>query len=215
MKMNLRKTVISLLSLALLSLAVHAQSGKMPATILGVYDKVPGAEFKFDGKTVEVEEYFSFYCHTCYDFEKSVPIIRGNYPGKVKWKIIPIYWGDGSPKPGEAYFIAEEMGKGDAMKKALFEAHMVQKKDIANLDVLEGLGKEIGLGPDFSKKLRAGEKAGEAQKALEKAKKVGINETPTIVIAGNLKTDPHPMNHDLNTFRTNIIAIIHSILNQK
>ena len=214
--MNVRRTVKTLLSLAVLSLALHAQAGEMPATIVGVYDKVPGAEFKFDGKVVEVEEYFSFYCHTCFDFEKSVPIIRGNYPGKVKWIIRPIYWGDqGSPKPGEAYFIAEEMGKGDAMKKALFEAHMVQKKDIADLDVLEGIGKEIGLGPEFGKKLRAGEKAGESQKALEMAKKVGINETLTIVIAGNLKTDPHRMNHDLNTFRTNIIAIIHSILKQK
>ena len=46
------------------------------------------------------------------------------------------------------------------------------------------------------------------------AQKVGINETPTVVIAGNLKTDPHPMNHDLDTFKTNIMAIIHSIVNQ-
>ena len=213
--MNLRKTFIALTALALLSLSLSVQAGNMPATIVGVYDKLPGAEFNFDGKNVEIVEYMSFYCHTCYDFEKLIPIIRGNYPGKIKWKSVPIYWSDhGSPKPGEAYLIAEEMGKGEAMKKAIFDAQMVQKKNIADLDVLEGIGKEVGLGPEFGKKLRAGEKSGEAQKALDMAKKVGINETPTVVIAGNLKTDPHPMNHDLDTFKINIMAIIHSIVNQ-
>ena len=101
------------------------------------------------------------------------------------------------------------------MRKAIFDAHMVQKKDIADINVLEGIGKEVGLGPEFGKKLRAGEKSGEAQKALDLANKVGINETPTLVIAGNLKTDPHRMNHDLDTFRINIMAIIHSIVNEK
>jgi predicted DsbA family dithiol-disulfide isomerase len=100
------------------------------------------------------------------------------------------------------------------MKKAIFDAQMVQKKNIDNMDVLEGIGREVGLGPEFGKKLRAGEKSGEAQKALDMAQKVGINETPTVVIAGNLKADPHPMNHDLETFKINIMAIIHSIVNQ-
>ncbi len=214
--MSKKKTLMALISLALLLLAVNARSVEMPATIVGIFDKIPGAEFKFDGKTVEVVEYMSFYCHTCYDFEKAIPVIKGNYPGKVKWKIVPLYWGDqGSPKPGEAYLIAEEMGRGEAMKKAIFDAQMVQKIDIADIAVLEAIGKEVGLGPEFGKKLRSGEKEAETQSALDMAKKVGINETPTIVIAGNIKTDPHKMEHNLYIFRTNIMSIIKSILNQK
>lgn len=213
--MNFKNISVTLMLLALLLISVFAQAEKIPG-IVGAYDTLPGEKFKFDGKTVEIIEYMSFYCHTCYNFEKSIPIIKGNYPGKVIWKSVPIYWGDhGSPKPGEAYLIAEEMGKGETMKKALFDAQMVQKKNIADINILEAIGKKVGLGPEFGKKLRTGEKAGEAQKSLDMAKKVGINETPTIVIAGNLKTDPHPMNHDLVTFRTNIIAIIHSILQTK
>lgn len=211
--MNFRKTLITIISLVLLSFSVNVQADNMPANIVGVYDKMPGAEFKYDGNTVEVVEYMSFYCHTCYDFEKSIPVIKGNFPKKIKWKIIPIYWGEhGSPIPGEAYLIAEEMGKGEAMKNALFDAQMVQKKDIANFDVLEAIGKAVGLGPEFGERLRAREKSVEAQKALDMAKQVGINETPTIVIAGNLKTDPHAMDHNLDTFRTNIMVIIKSIL---
>ena len=211
------KRFFSLFTLLIILQAMNTslQAGTSP-TIVGIYDKIPGATYKFDGKTVEVIEYMSFYCHTCYDFERSIPVIKGNFPKKIKWTTIPIYWGDhGSPKPGEAYLIAIDMGKGEAMKKALFDAHMVQKKDIADFNVLESIGKEIGLGPEFVKRLKSGEKVGEAQKVLEMAQKVGINETPTIVIAGNIKTDPHAMDHKIDLFRDNIILILKSIFKTK
>ena len=204
---------ILLVILMAMNISLHA--GTSP-TIVGIYEKLPGAEFKFDGKTIEVVEYMSFYCHTCYEFERSIPVIKGNFPKKIKWTTIPIYWGDhGSPKPGEAYLIAIDMGKGEAMKKALFDAHMVQKKDIADINVLETIGKEVGLGPKFGKSLRAGEKAGEVQKALDMARKVGIGETPTLVIAGNIKLDPHAMDHKIDLFRDNIIVILKSIFQAK
>ncbi len=210
--MNFKNTSVMLMSLALLLMSVSVQAGKIPG-IVGVYDTLPGKDFKFDGKTVEIVEFISFYCHTCYDFEKSIPIIKGAFPKKIKWKLVPIYWGDhGSPKPGEAYLLAEEAGKGEEMKKALFEAQMVQKRNIGNVSVLEDIGNKIGLGSDFSKKLRDGEKAKDVQKAVDLAKSYNINETPTIVIAGNIITNPHPMNHDLDIFRTNILAILTSIL---
>ncbi len=210
--MNFKTISITLMSLTLLLMSVSVQAEKVPG-IVGVYDTLPGEKFKFDGKTVEIVEFMSFYCHTCYNFEKSIPVIKGNFPKKIKWKIIPIYWGDhGSPKPGEAYLIAEEMGKGEAMKKALFDAQMVQKINIGDINVLESIGKEVGLGPDFGKKLRAGDKTGETQQALDMAKKIGISETPTIVIAGNIKTDPHAMDHDLDMYRDNILMIIKSIV---
>jgi predicted DsbA family dithiol-disulfide isomerase len=180
---------------------------------MGVYSTLPGEEFNFDGKKIEVMEFMSFYCHTCYNFERSIPVIKGNFPKKITWKVIPIHWGEhGSPRPGEAYLIAKDMGKGEEMKKAIFEAQMIQRKNISDVAVLESLAKEIGLGPEFGRQLRSGAKEKEIQQALTLARKVGVTETPTIVIAGNIKTDPHPMNHNLDTFRTNIMAIIHSIL---
>lgn len=126
---------------------------------------------------------------------------------------MPIYWKEhGSPKPGEAYLLAEEAGKGEEMKKALFAAQMVEKRDIGDVTVLEDIAGMVGLGGDFSNKLRSGVKAEEAQKAVDMAQKYGVTETPTLIIAGNIKTDPHPMNHDLDVFRINVQAIIASIL---
>ncbi|MEN8263469.1 MAG: DsbA family protein [Nitrospirota bacterium] len=211
--MVLKKSLAAtILAVMILLTSVSLYAGSSPA-IEGVHTKIPGEKFNFDGKTVEVVELMSFYCHTCYEFEKYIPVIRGNFPKKIKWITLPVYWGENSsPKPGEAYLLAEEAGKGEAMKKALFEAHMVQKADIADISVLEEIAGKVGLGPEFGKKLRNGDKAEEAQKALNMARKVGVSETPTLIIAGNIKTDPHAMNHDLNLFKINALAIIDSIL---
>ena len=203
---------ISLIILLVMSVPLHA--GDTP-TIVGVYTKLAGEKFKFDGKTVEVMEFMSFYCHTCYSFESSVQVIKGNFPNKIKWKTVPIYFGEhGSPKPGEAYLLAEDAGKGEEMKKALFKAQMVQKRNIGDIKVLESLGSEIGLGMDFSRKLRGGEKAKDVQKAINMMKAYRVSETPTLIIAGNIMTNPHAFNHNLDVFRQNVIAILKSLLKE-
>ena len=203
------KRFLALALLILLPVAVFAASAP---EIKGKYTAVPGKEFKYDGKTVEVMEFLSFYCGTCYEFEKSIPAIKGNFPKKLKWKLVPVYWGNGSPKPGEAYFLAEEAGKGEQMQKALFKAHFVDKKDIGSVEVLESIGAQIGMGFDFSMKLRSGAKAQEAAKALAMAREYRIEETPTLIIAGNIATNPHAAGHDMNDFRNNVLSILRSII---
>ncbi len=190
-------------------LSVHAFD---PATIQGTFSRVPGQKYKFDGKTVEVIEFMSFYCGHCYAFAKSIPIIKGNFPRKIRWRVVPVYWGNGSSKPGEAYLLAEDAGKGERMKRALFKAYFEEKKDIGNPEALEAIAAEIGLGFDFSRRLRAGEKAREAEKALEMAKAYGVDETPTVIIAGDLMPNFHLAGGDMNSVRDNIITIVKSIL---
>lgn len=199
--------VLTFLVAALSPLGVDAET-----SIKGVYAQLPGHQFKFDGKAVEVIEFLSFYCDGCYSFEKAIPAIKGNFPKKIKWKTIPIYWGKGSPKPGEAYFLAEETGKGEKMKEALFRAHFIERKDIGDVRVLEDIGKKMGLGIDFSKKLRAGDKAKDVQKALDMARAYGVDETPTLIIAGNIMANPHAFNHNIDAFRENVMTILRSIL---
>lgn len=199
--------VLTFLVAALSPLGVDAET-----SIKGVYSQLPGHQFKFDGKTVEVIEFLSFYCDGCYDFERAIPVIKGNFPKKIKWKTIPIYWGKGSPKPGEAYLLAEEAGRGEKMKEALFRAHFVEKKNIGDIKALEEMGRKIGLGIDFSKRLRAGDKAKDVQKALDMARAYGIDETPTLIIAGNIMTNLHAFNHNIDAFKKNVMTILGSIL---
>lgn len=201
-----------LLVLLLLAVAFSPLRVEAEIFIKGVYTKLPVHQFKFDGKTVEVIEFMSFYCDGCYSFEKSIPVIKGNFPKKIKWKTVPIYWGKGSPKPGEAYFLAEEAGKGEKMKEALFRAHFVEKKNIGDIKALEEIGQKMGLGIDFSKRLRAGDKAKDVQKALDMASAYGVEETPTLIIAGNIMTNLHPFGHNTDAFRENVMTILRSIL---
>lgn len=200
------------LALMVLAVALSPLSSEAETSIKGIYAQLPGHQFKFDGKTVEVIEFLSFYCDGCYSFEKAIPVIKGNFPKKIKWKTIPIYWGKGSPKPGEAYFLAEEAGKGEKMKEALFRAHFVERKNIGDIKALEEIGQKIGLGIDFSKRLRSGDKAQDVQKALDMARAYGVDETPTLIIAGNIMTNLHPFGHNTDAFRENVMAILRSIL---
>ncbi len=200
------------LVLAFLATAFSPIRAEAETFIKGVYTRLPGHQFKSDGKTVEVIEFLSFYCDGCYAFEKSIPVIKGNFPKKIKWKTLPIYWGKGSPKPGEAYFLAEEAGKGEKMKEALFRAHFIEKKNIGDVKVLEEIGQKIGFGIDFSKRLRSGDKAKDVQKALDLAGTYGVEETPTLIIAGNIATNLHPFDHNTDAFRENVMTILRSIL---
>lgn len=196
----------------LLATAFSPLSVEAETFIKGVHIKLPLHQFKFDGKTVEVVEFLSFYCDGCYSFERAIPAIKGTFPKKIKWKTIPIYWGKGSPKPGEAYLLAEEAGKGEKMKEAIFRAHFVEKKNIGDIKVLEEIGEKIGLGISFSKRLRSGDKAKDVQKALDMAGAYGVDETPTLIIADNIMTNPHEFNHNIDAFRENVMTIIKSIL---
>ncbi|HDY89774.1 MAG TPA: hypothetical protein ENH82_16870 [bacterium] len=194
--------------LFLVSSVVEAEESP---SIVGVYNKVLGKKYIYDGKKVEIIEFLSFYCGHCYKFEKSIPVIKGNFPKKIKWRTVPVYWGKGSPKPGEAFLLAEGAGKGEEMKKAIFHANFVEGKDIGNIDVLEEIGVKLGLGFDFSRRLRAGEKAEEAEEAVSMFKEYKAGVTPSLVIAGNILTTPG-MAGGMDPFRDNVIAILISIL---
>jgi len=207
--MRLKMLFTALVLLALLPLSAFAAGAQ---SLKGSYVTVPGQEFKYDGKTVEVLEFMSFYCDHCYEFEKSIPVIMGNFPKKIKWTIVPLYWGAGSSKPGEAYYLARDAGKGEQMIKAIFRARFVENRDIGDIATLESIAAGLGMDFDFSRKLRSGEKAAEVERALDMAGIYQIEETPTLVIAGNILTNPHESGHDIKAFRDNAITIIKSVL---
>ncbi|MBL7032185.1 MAG: DsbA family protein [Nitrospira sp.] len=209
--MYLKKLLVVFTMLVMTSFYAHAETN---VVIKGEYTKVPGVQFNFDGKQVEIIEFFSFYCGHCFEFEKSIPVIKGNFPKKTKWRHIPIYWGNGSPKPGEAYLLAKDEGKGEEMKQAIFKALFIDKKDIGNVDVLEELAVKVGLGFDFSHKLRTGAKAGKVGEAIIMTKTYRIDETPTLIIAGNLKTTPTMLEHNMNNLKDNTITILKSLFNK-
>ena len=89
---------------------------------------------------------------------------------------------------------------------------MDYRKDIGDVNFLEDLGAKVGLGFDFSRRLRAGEKSKDINEAILMMKAYHVEETPTLIIAGNLLVHPGMFNHNMDAFRDNAIEILKSIL---
>ncbi len=210
----IHKKIFFILILSIALLSPFNVKGMEP--IQGGYVELPGYQFNYDGKTVEIIEFMSFYCGHCYSLERYIPMIKGNFPGRIRWRTIPVYWGSGSSKPGEAYLLAEGRGKGEEMKGAIFHARFVEKRDIGDIEVLERLASSIGLDFGFSRSLRTGEKAEVAREALKMVDAYSIGSTPTLVIAGNIKTNTEMAgSDDMSTFARNVISIVKSILKRQ
>jgi thiol:disulfide interchange protein DsbA len=206
--MKLKRVFILILSMCVFGASLHAAD---KPKIEGSYEQLTEQAFVFDGKQVEIVEFLNFYCGHCYNFEKAIPIIKGNFPKKIKWRTVPLYWGK-SAKAVEAFFLAEEEGKGEEMKRALFKAVFVEKRDVSKVDVVEKIGMDVGMGFDFSRKLRAGEKSKEVGEAIIKSQAYKVSETPTLIVAGNLKVTAHDTGHSQDAFRNNVITIVKSLL---
>ena len=160
------------------------------AEVIEIYKTLNRPSTHEPGK-VKIQEFMSFYCDHCYTFIGLMDQLEGKYPGKVEVELRPIYWGDGSSKPGEAYIIAESLGVGDEMADALFRAVFAGRLDVGNEDVIIELAEGIGLGDEFATKLRSGEGEARAKENLRLSDVYEIQETPTLIVDGNLKITPH------------------------
>jgi len=147
---------------------------------------------------VKIVEFLKFDCSHCNDLHKEMPNVLKKYGDKVEILYIPIVWPGQSTKSIEAYNISEQMGKGEEMQDALFNAKFVKGMDIMESTLaLETVASDIGLGADFKSKLEGneGKKAAADSKAL--MDKYGVQATPTVFINGKQIT-PLPTFIDSN-----------------
>ena len=112
----------------------------------------------------------------------------------------------------EAYILAEWMGKGQEMKDALFNAMFVENRDITSELQLGDIGKSVGLGDEFITALKNGDAKDEADADIKLSESFQVDETPTIIINGNLKVTPSMTNEDTTLMANNLDTIINSLL---
>lgn len=83
----------------------------------------------------------------------------------------------------EAYYFADENGKGKEFNSKVYEAFFEKGKDINRIDVLSEVGSEIGIDSDDIKSVLEARKYKEQhEKAIKRGKEEGINAVPTIII---------------------------------
>ncbi len=145
---------------------------------------------------VKIIEFLKFDCPHCYDLDRDMPQILEKYGDKIQVTYVPVVWPGQSTKSIEAYIIAEQMGKGEEMRDALFRAVNEDRKDMSSITVLEDTAASIGLGADFNTKLENNDAREAARSNLELRDKYGVQGTPTVIINGNLDVKPSIANLD-------------------
>ncbi len=217
MKYSLRgfclKGLAALLSIvALMGLMAYAPGGGEAADKSkpdGIYAVIEGRPAVRSKEYVQLEIFSSFYCGHCYSFFTQEDTLAKKH--KIKFVHVPIQWGDGPTKATEAYLIARDMGKGDAMRKILFEAKFIENQDISDVKWLKKIAASLGLGKKFGQALESGTKAEEAAKNFALARKLSINSTPTVVVGGNMIVVPDMTGGNMNVFVMNIDTIVDSL----
>lgn len=166
---------------------------------------------------VKITEFMKFNCGHCYAINPQIQALKQKYGDKLEITYKPMLWrtvpqDSGFRKSIEAYILAQRMGKGEEMKDALFAAIFIDKKDLTNTAVLGDIGKSAGLGDDFVKALNNGDAKDEAEANINLAESFQVDETPTMIINGNLKVNPSMTNEDMDAMAKNLDTIISSLL---
>lgn len=159
------------------------------ATLNEQYVIVPDKKNTHESGKVKMVIFFDFFCPHCHQFDTVVVSLLQREYGKrlqVSYVGFPIIYED-SAIPLEAYELAKDEGKGEEMRRAIFDAIYYQRKDGANIDVLSSLAKSIGIdGEKFKKSLASGVKKKTVLEGKDQAKSYGAKGTPTVIIDGNM-----------------------------
>ena len=168
---------------------------------------------------VKITEFLKFNCGHCYSLSQAMPDLEKKYGDKIEVTYVPMLWrtmaaDQAFRKSIEAYILADDVGKGDEMKDALFKAVFDDGKDVSSLFVLEDIGKEIGLDDDFVTALKNGDAKDRADANIRLGENFQVDETPTVIINGNLKITPSMTGGTIPQMVNNMDVIIDSLLNQ-
>lgn len=187
----------ALLAVIVIGIYISNTGEKAPEkTISGEYTTLSRPSTYEPGK-VKMMEFLNFNCGHCNDLQKEMPPLLQKYGDKLEITYIPINFSRQSTKSVEAYIIAKQMGKGDEMYTALFDARFNKDQDIIESTIaIENVAQSIGLGQDFNQKLESGAAEKEALDNLRLAYNYNIEGTPTIIINGNLLVRPTVANLD-------------------
>jgi len=231
-KASMKWVYVGLAILVIAGLAVYIYSGSTsdnntdPSSGKDMKGKVPNAgkfgtmnkPSTYEPGKVKITEFLKFNCGHCYSLNSQLPALQKKYGDRLEIINKPMLWkgvkGDLAFKKSiEAYILANRTGKGNEMKDALFKAMFVENRDITSELQLGDIGKNVGLGDEFITALKNGDATDEADANIRLAESIPVDETPTIIINGNLKVTSSMTNGDAIQMANNLDTIINSLLN--
>ena len=145
---------LSMLMFSLLTLVAWQAPAQADTYREGVdYELLPQpGNVEVPGKQ-EVREFFWFGCPHCFALEEPLEAWRKSLPADVNFVRTPAPMNDSWIPHAHAYYVAEALGKTDAITIALFNAIHVKKQRIFTQDELAGFFKQFDVSEDEFNKL--------------------------------------------------------------
>lgn len=177
--------------------------------VIGSLDKLKGA------KSIEMLEFFNFSCGHCYRFLEFSKKLSAQFKDKLHHKKYPIHWGNQTPYPAMAFYIADELGIEEKFTQELFDTNFKMNINIFQPRVIRFLAKELGVEKEMSEGMQSQRFKNKVKDSLDKAKFFNAEETPTLIINKVLKVAPSMYQGDTKEMAEGLAMIFEDILNYK
>lgn len=190
---SLRRAASIAVMLMMLSaaMALSAAAAAEKTALKGKFELLKEPSQHTPGK-VRLIEFADFYCPHCHLFEQTVvPVLEKEFGDRLEvtmvgFPVIPAKL----PTAFEMYEQAKIMGKGPEMKRVLFRTIHKDKMHVLDRMIRETLIQEVGLDPAaFEAGLASGKPARALQDGREWGKRVNVQQTPTVLLDGNIKVE--------------------------
>ena len=166
-------------------------------------------------KTIKMLEFFNYSCGHCYRFLETSKKLRAKFKDKLHHKKYPIYWGNQTPYPAKAFYIADELGLEDEFTQELFDTNFKLNINIFQPKVIKFLAKEFKIEKEMAEGMESPSISEKTNESLALAKKYKANETPTIIINDVLKVAPSATKGNVDDMTANLEIIFNDILKMK
>ena len=174
--------------------------------VIGDINKLKGV------KTIKMLEFFNYSCGHCYKFLETSKKLRAKFKDKLHHKKYPIYWGNQTPYPAKAFYIADELGLEEEFTQELFDTNFKLNINVFQPKVIRFLAKEYKIEKEMTAGMQSTAISAKTNESLALAKKFKANETPTIIINNVLKVAPSMSKGNVEEMTTNLEVIFEDIL---
>lgn len=174
--------------------------------VIGDLKKLKGA------KTIEMKEFFNFSCGHCYRFLDTSKGLKAKYKDKLHHKKYPVYWGNQTPYPAMAFYIADGLGMEEKFTQELFDTNFKLNINIFQTKVIRFLAKDHGIEKQMAAGMEDPKISAKVQNSMDLAKKYNANETPTIIINDVLKVAPSIVGGNVDVMTENLDLIFQDVL---
>ncbi len=191
--------------------SAHSGSSSQ-STIKGKYEVIGDLTSLKNVKQIEMMEFFNYSCGHCYRFLETSKRLHAKYKDKLLHRKYPIYWGQQTPYPSMAFFIADGLGMEEEFTQELFDTNFKLNINVFQPRVIHILAEEKKIGQEMKEGMQSKIIQDKVNTGLALAKKFNANETPTLIINKTLKVTPRIGGGDVEKMTDNLEVIFDDLL---